>query len=172
MNLPLLAFPPAVRSRREIKILLFIGLTPEFISTNVTTDTFPKTFSGSTLTKRFNNCFDASLPDATQWMVGYCILESATEWDIAYDDVIEAAQSSIANRGRNDLLVGEGCIKTIGVTEFKEHVYDWKQHWSQGMDYAENFYFELTPEGLVAHGSTSEQQSQNAVSHFMQYITQ
>jgi len=172
MELPLLAFPPAVRSRRETKILLFIGLTPDFLSTHITTESFPKTFSGVTLTKRFNNSFNASIPVDTQWMVGYTLLEDSTVWDIAYQDVIDAAIESIANRGRNDLFVGEGCIKSVGVTEFKEHIYDWKQHWTQGMDYEDDFYFELTPEGLRAHGSTSEQQSQNAVTHFMQFITE
>lgn len=168
----MLAFPPAVRSRRETKILLFIGLTPEFLATHVTDQPFPKTFSGNTLTRRFNTSFEASIPEATQWMVGYTLLEDPEVWDIAYQDVIDAAVESIHNRGRNDLLVGEGCIKSVGITEFKEHIYDWKQHWTQGMDYEENFYFELTPDGLRAHGSTSEQQSQNAITHFMQFIAQ
>jgi hypothetical protein len=172
LTLPILAFPPAVRCKSEIKILLFIGLTPEFISSHVTTAPFPKTFSASTLTKRFNASFGAALPDATQWMVGYTLMADPNEWDIAYQDIIDAAQQSIHQKGKNDLLVGEGCIKNVGVTEFKEHIYDWKQHWTQGMDFDENFYFELSPDGLRPVGSTSEQQSENAVLHLMQFVTQ
>lgn len=172
LNLPLLAFPPAVRCKSETKVLLFIGLTQDFIRTHVTESTFPKTFSASTLTKRFNASFSAALPDDTQWMVGYTLLADPEDWDIAYQDVVDAAIQSIHNRGRNDLLVGEGCIKNVGVTEFKEHIYDWKQHWTQGMDFEDNFHFQLSPEGLQPVGTSSEQQSENAISHLMQFITQ
>ncbi len=160
-RLPVLAFPPAVQPRKDKRMLLFIGLPPDMLSACIPagcTDADTSVFNDK-LTKKFNSSFGTSMDAATKWLVGYHRLGGSGEsgkpavWDVSMEAVVESCQQAMYSKGRCDLLINDGCIKSVGPREFKEYVDDWKVHFENVMDYEVGFRFELTSdEGLVGVG--------------------
>jgi hypothetical protein len=171
--LPVIALPPCVQCRDK-RMLVFIGLPTKFLDTHVYTKAIRlKTVFGSNkMTRKFNRLFKCKYDPNMEWMVGFHLMERGESgewvWDITFDGVMDSCVQAVQNSGRCDLLMNEGCVKTISPAEFGESISDWQLHFVNVLRNDESFHFCLTEQHQTV--STSDQPFEKASNETVQEL--
>lgn len=147
-----ICFPPAVPVRNDPRALVFLALNPAFIAEHVPEAQSKRVFvNKDSINKWWNKKVCDNVVDGTQWLIGYLPLDP-NDWTTTIEDVIQGCKEAVENKGQTDLLIGEGCLKTFSMTEFKEYVYEWQQKWG-ALGLPDDFHFVINENGLEARGT-------------------